>query len=111
MIDEETREIRTEDGPYLLQIGDVVAFPESSWCATVTKATDAGIRLEFIEWIAGSADHEEVWSWDQVFTWPKDDLRVFGAGYDLRAPTDCVQSRTRRRLAEQERAGTPPDRA
>jgi hypothetical protein len=95
--------IKTDKGPHLLHVGDVIAFPESGLCATVTQTTDAGIRLEFIEWLLGTPHHEEVWSWRKVFECRE--FRVYGDGYDADAAIRDVRSATVRTVPDDEFPG------
>lgn len=64
----------------------------------MTLVTDAGVRLEFVEWIIGGPDHEEVWSWDRVMSWPQNDFSVYGDGYYYSAAIETVQRATDRKL-------------
>lgn len=104
MIDEKGIIHIPEEGPYLLDVGDIVAFPESGYLAQVTRVSEQGIRIEYTEWIGGTfTGGSRLISWEDVLAWPREDFRVYGDGYYVEAAADEVHRATDRKLREEER--------
>jgi hypothetical protein len=99
---DESYEIQTKDGPQLLKVGDIITFPDVGYAMKVTAANDLGVRVEFMDWLAGMfMGGERVHSWADVFSWTN--YKVWGQGYYMEA---AIRHATKKGAGDGREAGS-----